>query len=58
MGICDYSTYYQPVVMGDLFGFGKPLDHPAFLGSRASSTAWGRRASARSPASASPSTSR
>lgn len=31
MEICDYSTYYQPVVMGDLFGFGKPLDHPAFL---------------------------
>jgi 4-hydroxy-tetrahydrodipicolinate reductase len=29
--IADYSTYYQPVVMRDLFGFGKPLDHPASL---------------------------
>ena len=26
MEICDYSTYYQPVVMGDLFGFGRPMD--------------------------------
>jgi 4-hydroxy-tetrahydrodipicolinate reductase len=26
MEICDYSTYYQPVVMNDLFGFGKPMD--------------------------------
>ena len=40
--ICDYSTYYQPVVMGDLFGFGKPMDeigmlwHPGIL-----SMAWG-----------------
>src|SRR5690606_11630447 len=24
--IADYSTYYQPVVNGELFGFGKPLD--------------------------------
>lgn len=24
--IADYSTYYQPVVMRDLFGFGQPLD--------------------------------
>ncbi|WP_182525525.1 diacylglycerol kinase [Nocardioides dongkuii] len=31
MEICDYSTYYQPVVMNDLFGFGKPLDQPAML---------------------------
>jgi 2,4-diaminopentanoate dehydrogenase len=29
--IADYSTYFQPVVMRDLFGFGKPLDHPASL---------------------------
>ncbi|MDP3895010.1 diacylglycerol kinase [Nocardioides sp.] len=29
--IADYSTYYQPVVMGDLFGFGKPLDFDAML---------------------------
>jgi 4-hydroxy-tetrahydrodipicolinate reductase len=40
--ICDYSTYFQPVVMGDLFGFGKPMDelgmlwHPGILG-----MAWG-----------------
>ena len=26
MEICDYSTYYQPVVMGDMFGFGRPMD--------------------------------
>jgi 4-hydroxy-tetrahydrodipicolinate reductase len=26
MEIADYSTYYQPVVMRDLFGFGQPLD--------------------------------
>ena len=31
MEICDYSTYYQPVVMGDLFGFGKPMDFRAML---------------------------
>lgn len=29
--IADYSTYYQPVVMRDLFGFGKPLDEDGFL---------------------------
>src|SRR5438132_464852 len=29
--IADYSTYYQPVVMGDLFGFGRPLDFAAML---------------------------
>ncbi len=29
--IADYSTYYQPVVMGDLFGFGRPLDYQAML---------------------------
>ena len=27
--IADYSTYYQPVVMRDIFGFGKPMDHRA-----------------------------
>jgi 4-hydroxy-tetrahydrodipicolinate reductase len=26
MEICDYSTYYQPVVMGDMFGFGRPME--------------------------------
>jgi 4-hydroxy-tetrahydrodipicolinate reductase len=31
MEICDYSTYYQPVVMNELFGFGKPMDQPGFL---------------------------
>ena len=31
MEICDYSTYYQPVVMGDMFGFGRPMDYDAFL---------------------------
>lgn len=29
--IADYSTYYQPVVMRDLFGFGKPLEEDGFL---------------------------
>jgi hypothetical protein len=31
MEICDYSTYYQPVVMGDMFGFGRPMDFRAML---------------------------
>jgi len=31
--IADYSTYYQPVVMSQLFGFGQPLDFPAVLSS-------------------------
>ena len=31
MEICDYSTYYQPVVMNDLFGFGRPMDQKGFL---------------------------
>lgn len=31
MEICDYSTYYQPVVMGDLFGFGRPMDFVGML---------------------------
>ncbi len=29
--ICDYATYYQPVVMQDLYGFGRPMDYPALL---------------------------
>lgn len=29
--IADYSTYYQPVVMRDLFGFGKPMKEVAML---------------------------
>ncbi len=24
--IADYSTYYQPVVMKDIYGFGAPLE--------------------------------
>ena len=31
MEIADYSTYYQPVVMGDMFGFGRPMDYKPFL---------------------------
>lgn len=31
MEICDYSTYYQPVVMGDMFGFGRPMEFKPFL---------------------------
>lgn len=29
--IADYSTYYQPVVMTQLFGFGQPMDYPSVL---------------------------
>ncbi|MCW2850054.1 MAG: Dihydrodipicolinate reductase [Marmoricola sp.] len=29
--IADYSTYYQPVVMRDIYGFGTPMDHVAML---------------------------
>ncbi len=29
--IADYSTYYQPVVMKEIFGFGKPLDEVPML---------------------------
>ncbi|MGW0039199.1 NAD(P)H-dependent amine dehydrogenase family protein [Gordonia sp. NPDC003376] len=40
--IADYSTYYQPVVMGDLFGFGKPMDSvPMLLTPGVLSLAWG-----------------
>lgn len=31
MEIADYSTYYQPVVMSDLFGFGRPMEDRPFL---------------------------
>src|SRR3954453_5973709 len=31
MEICDYSTYYQPVVMSDLFGFGSPMDEVGMI---------------------------
>lgn len=29
--IADYSTYYQPVVMRDIYGFGQPLDARSML---------------------------
>jgi hypothetical protein len=29
--LADYSTYYQPVVMRDIFGFGQPVDTPVML---------------------------
>ncbi|WP_109505207.1 diacylglycerol kinase [Nocardioides speluncae] len=29
--IADYSTYYQPVVNGEIFGFGKPVDEVPML---------------------------
>ena len=42
MEIADYSTYYQPVVMRDLFGFGQPMDStPMLLTSGVLSMAWG-----------------
>lgn len=42
MEIADYSTYFQPVVMKDLFGFGQPLDFPAMLWQPGIlTTAWG-----------------
>ncbi|GAB3854129.1 diacylglycerol kinase [Nocardioides maradonensis] len=40
--IADYSTYYQPVVMKDLFGFGQPLDtKPMLWEPGILSSAWG-----------------
>jgi hypothetical protein len=40
--IADYATYYQPVVMGEIYGFGKPLDFPAMLWQPGIlTTAWG-----------------
>jgi hypothetical protein len=40
--ICDYSTYYQPVVMQDIYGFGRPMDYQAMLWlPGVLTTAWG-----------------
>lgn len=40
--IADYSTYYQPVVMRDIFGFGQPMDAtPLLLTPGVLSMAWG-----------------
>ena len=40
--IADYSTYYQPVVMRDIYGFGKPMDDVAMLWQPGIlTTAWG-----------------
>ncbi|KXT58876.1 diacylglycerol kinase [Gordonia sp. QH-12] len=40
--IADYSTYRQPVVMGELFGFGKPMDdQPMLLTPGVLSLGWG-----------------
>lgn len=40
--IADYSTYYQPVVMRDLFGFGRPLEEtPLLFQPGILSMAWG-----------------
>ncbi len=40
--IADYSTYYQPVVMRDLFGFGQPMDaKPLLWEPGILTTAWG-----------------
>ncbi|MCW2781453.1 MAG: Dihydrodipicolinate reductase [Marmoricola sp.] len=40
--IADYSTYYQPVVMQEIYGFGKPMDEVAMLWQPGIlTTAWG-----------------
>jgi hypothetical protein len=40
--IADYSTYCQPVVMRDIYGFGKPMDSVAMLWQPGIlTTAWG-----------------
>ncbi len=40
--IADYSTYYQPVVMRDIFGFGRPMDEvPMLFQPGILSLAWG-----------------
>lgn len=40
--IADYSTYYQPVVMKDIFGFGQPMSQtPMLLAPGVLSMAWG-----------------
>ena len=42
MEIADYSTYYQPVVMQEIFGFGKSLDEkPVLWEPGVLSMAWG-----------------
>jgi hypothetical protein len=40
--IADYSTYFQPVVMQEIFGFGMPMDRPGLLWMPGIlTTAWG-----------------
>ncbi len=40
--IADYATYYQPVVMRDIFGFGRPLEEtPLLFAPGVLSMAWG-----------------
>ena len=40
--IADYSTYYQPVVMREIYGFGNPMDDVAMLWQPGIlTTAWG-----------------
>ena len=40
--IANYSTYYQPVVMNEIYGFGKPMDDVAMLWQPGIlTTAWG-----------------
>jgi hypothetical protein len=40
--IADYSTYYQPVVMRDIYGFGTPMENVAMLWQPGIlTTAWG-----------------
>jgi hypothetical protein len=40
--IADYSTYYQPVVMQEIYGFGKPMDEVTMLWQPGIlTTAWG-----------------
>ena len=40
--IADYSTYYQPFVNDEMFGFGKPMDEVPFLWQpRHPAMAWG-----------------
>ncbi|HEX6876581.1 MAG TPA: diacylglycerol kinase [Nocardioidaceae bacterium] len=40
--VADYSTYYQPVVMREIFGFGKPMDEvPMLFQPGILSMAWG-----------------
>ncbi len=40
--VADYATYYQPVVMTEIFGFGKPMDEvPMLFQPGILSMAWG-----------------